>query len=177
MDLISFYFLPFVFWIASVILAGYGGYELGRLSHSEPETTGPATVDRPKPEPKPKPEPEPEPEPEEWVKPWLWEWAKSLRAKPQDLGDLQEWASTLGKIAFTQFGGGVSAKCHLHPLVRSHEEFEHIPPKWRSLRALEKLQQALRQAGLVELPNQRKGLILTDAGIDELQADPERWYP
>lgn len=183
--MISLEFWPIALWTVTTMLAGYMGFELGRMSRAklgQPGSPG-CRQNGPKPEtldPGKSTKPKSEPEPEEWVPAWLWEWAKAIRVKPTDLSDLYEWGLTLAGLAFTQFGGGVSAKCHLHPIVRVGEfasEFDHIPAKWRSLRALERLQQAWRRAGLVELPSQRKGLILTEVGLEELQVDPERWYP
>ena len=165
-----------------MLAAALAGYLLAEWTRSAPP---PAPQTNPDPEPAPRPEPTPPgpaPAPaapySRWADDWLVKWGGFLEIEYHQGEQLDEWAMTLAKIAYTQFGGRVSARHKLFPFLQDNPDYDHIPPRWKSQHSLEKLQQIWRDAGLVEQsPRRNEGLRLTKKGIYDLWADPEEWHP
>lgn len=171
------------FLLGAVLTALYLAFELGRMTKPSSTKSAPSSTTEAVPsstKSAPSSTTEAAPLNTESYPAWFCEWVKHphLGVNQQNIDDLYEWACTLAKIGFTEFGGAISAKKHLYPWVRERQgDYQHIPHQWRSLHALFKLQQAWQRAGLVEIKRQKQGAIFTDVGIDALQADPDRWYP
>jgi hypothetical protein len=126
----------------------------------------------------PKIEPQPEPDIPDGYPEWWLKLAKLGRVSPlsPEAADLDEWVYEVIQTAYVRFEGRLSPKINLYPLFRNGE-YNHIPQHWRSLRFFERLSTILRKAGFAEVQNRRYGLRLTEAGIEQFKADPDKWYP
>ncbi len=121
-------------------------------------------------------------QPEPYIPDWHPEWWLKLAELgcvdplSPEADELDEWVYEVIQTAYVQFEGRLSPKIKLYPLFRS-SEYDHIPQYWRSLKFFEGLSRILREAKFAEVKSKRYGLRLTEKGIEQFNADPDRWYP